>query len=632
MPPAATSESTLEQHEQLRGRLQSDDVFYAKSCLKIVDQREQTVALDPKPAQLRLAQIKAKQEAEGKPVRIIVLKARKEGISTMVQGMMIKRVTQRRNHKALVVAHDGKTSGELFSIGETMYSELPDEIIAAHTADGGLALKPPVAGSRKGQEIRLGEPSRRRRLEGHRGLNSTYLVDTANEYESYRGFTFHSLHLSELGFYASPEKKLKSLLNTMPEEPGTMVVIESTANGYNLFRRLWVAAVSGNSDYYALFIAWYEDPDYWRPFPSEEARDSFIAEIGTGEYGEEEPGLVELGVKPEQLYWRRWAIANRCHGDLRTFWQEYPADWEQAFLATGRQVFAPVLVSKVLESTETTDPQAERGLIKPGSFEQGVYMGRTVEIPREPLWTPESTAKIAIATPLWRRWAPPDLGDYALEQPPGQYAIYVDSASGVETVSEGSDYFSIQIVNHRTLEQVAEWHARGIDADVVAQEVYLAAQLYTVQAGDTKWLPWVAVEITGGYGQSIASKLWRVWKYPMLYFRRPAEQKGEKLERRLGWSTDQKTKPLIVDHAKELLRLGRHGIRSKALAGEMQTFVKDEKGKMGAEEDYFDDRLIAWMGAVYIAQEKPLRRLKTAADSGAMVRAPSMHIRPHSRR
>lgn len=611
-----------EQLLELERRLRTDDVFYARNCLKIIDQREKVVALDPKPGQLRLNAAIEKQEAERKPVRVICLKARREGISTWVQGRMIKRSTQRRNHKALVIAHDKKTSGEIFQMGETMYSQLPDERI------GDLQIKPPVIGSRKGQEIRFGEPSRQRRLEGHAGLNSSYLVDTANEYEGGRGFTYHSLHLSELAFWASPEKKLMALLSTVPNEPETMVIIESTANGYNLFRRLWVAAVSGNSDYFPLFLPWYEEPDYVIPFANEDERQRFITTIGQGEFGEDEPALVELGVTPEQLAWRRWAIVNRCHGDLRAYQQEFPATWAESFLATGRQVFAPSLVAKVIERTERTDLTAQRGVIQPQEWEKGAYMGREILIPRKPRWVPEKEARVGMATARWRRWEAPDRGDETTQppRPPGQYVIQVDSSSGRDTANEGTDYFVIEILNHRTGEQVAEWRARGVDADVVAQEAFLAAQLYAPE-----WLPWLGVEVTGGYGLSIANRLWRYYKYPMLYFRRPAEQRKERPEERLGWSMDVKTKPLVVDHMKELLRTGHDGVRSKQLASEMQTFVKDEKGRMGAEQDYFDDCLDAWMVAQYIAHEKPLRHPRDKSSRvHPKVRAPSLGVRPRS--
>jgi hypothetical protein len=613
-------------YQELRRLLETDDLFYAESLLKIIDQRERLVELRAKPAQKRFLEVKARQEAEGKPVRVIVLKARREGISTIVQGCMVRRISQRPNHKALVVAHDKGTGREIFSMGETMYGNLPDEEVA------GLVLRPPVAATRRGQEILLGEGSRHARLEGNVGLNSSYRVDTANEAEGGRGFTYHSLHLSEFAFWGPAEKKMRALMQTLPEGPESMCVIESTANGYNQFRKLWVAAITGNSDYYPLFIPWYEDPDYTMPFANAEEEADFIDTIGEGEFGEAEPDLVEAGVTPAQLRWRRWAIANKTQGDLRGFMQEYPATWEEAFLSSGRQVFAPGLVAKVVERAAELEPQ--RGLIRPKATGQRKLRGDLIEVPEKPYWVPEAEigGSAGVATPRWKVWEPPFAGLEEVKdesgnvivpmRPPGQYVVTVDSASGAETVSEGQDYFAIQVIDHRTRKQCAVWHARGIDADLVALEAYKAALWYSPE-----FPAWVAVETTGGYGVSIATRLYKVYRYPLLYFRSPATSKGERAEDRLGFSMDVATKPLVVDGMKELLRVGRDGICDPETAAEMQTFVRDEKGRMGAEEDYFDDLIDALMVADYVASEKPMRRTRfgeAAARPRRAPRAPTM--------
>lgn len=615
--------------QKLERLLRTDDAFYSESVLYIVDQNEDEVKLVLKPAQRRFLVLKARQEAEGVPVRIIVLKARKEGISTIVQGCMIKRVTQRPNHLAAVVAHEGDTAEGIFGMGETMYSKLPDETV------GGLILKPPRSGGRTGSELRLGEPSRFRRAEGERGINSAYIVDTANNYESMRGLTIFSLHLSEFGFYQNPEKKAKSLFNAVPDTPATMIVIESTANGYNMFRRLWVAAVSGRSNYLPLFIPWHEDPQYTMPFANPEERERFIADVlGEGEYGEAEPTLMEEGVDLEQLNWRRWAIENKAAGDIRSFWQEYPASWEEAFLSSGRQVFAPSRVAKVAERAKA-EP-FRRGLLRARSFEDRAVRGDVIKVPRDPFWLPEdeiaaSGERVGVATPRWRVWEPPFPGLEAImgengeiEQemiPPGQYVVFLDSAAGIETVSEGQDYFAIQVINHRTRAQCAVFHARSIDPDQVAEELYKVALWY-----GPEFRPLVGIEVTGGYGLSIANRMWRGYRYPTLYFRTPAESKGEAAEERLGFSMNKTTKPLVVDNTKMLLRDGRDGVRDPETAAEMQTFVRDEKGAMGAEENYFDDLLDAYMGAQYIASERPMRRSRfgQAQPSRTVPRAPSL--------
>ena len=44
-----------------------------------------------------------------------------------------------------------------------------------------------------------------------------------------------------------------------------MVVIESTANGFEDFKERWDAAVAGENDFEPVFFAWFENPDYSMP-------------------------------------------------------------------------------------------------------------------------------------------------------------------------------------------------------------------------------------------------------------------------------------------------------------------------------------------------------------------------------
>jgi hypothetical protein len=46
----------------------------------------------------------------------------------------------------------------------------------------------------------------------------------------------------------------------------------------------------------------------------------------------------------DQLYWRHWAIENKCQGDIRLFKQEYPATWQEAFQSSGSPVFTQEII------------------------------------------------------------------------------------------------------------------------------------------------------------------------------------------------------------------------------------------------------------------------------------------------
>jgi hypothetical protein len=150
-------------------------------------------------------------------------------------------------------------------------------------------------GNRPGVAMQLGDA----------GLNSRISIDTANEVEAGRGKTITDLHCSEAAFWRDPKKAL-SLLNAVPDEPETFIVLESTANGSNWFKARCDRAARGEGAFKLVFIGWTEDPDCTKNFPSAEQREAFIATIGKGPYGADEPRLIErFGCTPEQLYWRR---------------------------------------------------------------------------------------------------------------------------------------------------------------------------------------------------------------------------------------------------------------------------------------------------------------------------------------
>lgn len=582
----------------LKARLRDDWPFYARECLKIVNKSGDLVPFIPKEPQMRFwAKLKAQHDA-GKPMRGIVLKARQIGFSTEIQGIFNQRVCQRSNHRALVVAQDTQTAGELFEKNEIMHANLP--------ADPELGLKPPIRNRRERRSLFFGEPSRQKREQGLLGINSLLRIDTAQEVVAGRGLTYHSMHLTEVAQWPDPQK-LHGLLEAVPDEWGTLIVQESTARGYNHFRKTWLAALRGSA-WIAHFEPWFNEPDYVRPFLDPDDRQRFIEEeFGTGEFGEGEEELLELiraqctlvDVDPyEQLHWRRHKIDNPpFEGDVRTFMQEYPATWREAFLSSGQTVFSPITIDRVVRETEETPP------IEVGRFEyetediMTVY--GTVARPVNPVWRPERTSARTEGT--WRVWEhptgpkDPETGE---NRSPGQYVLAMDPAGGEPMEPDQAARHGLVVIDHRTGEQVAEYVSQA-DPDLVAIDAYAAA-LYFNQA-------WLVVEVTGGYGLSTARRWKRAYHYPFVYKPRQHTKPGEQQRDQMGWRTTPETKPMMEDLAKELLRTDSHGIRSNALALEMNTYVRDERGRTGPEQGEFADRLLAWMIGQMVRQVKPLR-------------------------
>jgi hypothetical protein len=124
-------------------------------------------------------------------------------------------------------------------------------------------------------------------------------------------------------------------LQTVPNEPGTEIILESTARGFgNFFHRMWSDAERGLSDYIAIFVPWFWAPEYRVEPPP-----------GFSLTEEESAYMEAHGLDLAQMAWRRDKI--RVLGDPLLFAQEYPATAAEAFQTTGHDSFIkPALVLK----------------------------------------------------------------------------------------------------------------------------------------------------------------------------------------------------------------------------------------------------------------------------------------------
>ena len=300
--------------QQIRKRLYDDFPFYAKSALKIRTKEGQVAPLDLNPAQQILQKAVSKQlAAEGK-VRVIILKARQQGLSTYTGGYLYHSVSQQQARKAMVITHHADSTRALFDMTKRFHEHCP-EILRPHT-----------------------KYSSRREL-SFDVLDSSYVVATAGGDSVGRGETLTHVHASELAFWpkSTANDIWNGLIQAVPNTRGTAVFVESTANGVTgIYYDLWKGAVAGENGFVPVFIPWFTDPEYRENVPA-----SF-------ERTPEEDELVEkYNLDDEQLMFRRRKIAQN---GIDLFRQEYPAEPEEAFLTTGRPVFNPEQLSSCLDN------------------------------------------------------------------------------------------------------------------------------------------------------------------------------------------------------------------------------------------------------------------------------------------
>ena len=308
----------------IRKRLYTDFDFYSRSALKIRTKEGNVKPLDLNPAQKVLQKAVEDQMASEGKVRIIILKARQQGLSTYVGGYLYFSVSQRAACKSMVITHHSDSTRALFDMTKRYHENCP-ELLKPHT-----------------------KYSSRREL-SFDVLDSSYVVATAGGDAIGRGETLTHVHASELAFWSksTAADNWNSLTQAVPNTKGTAIFVESTANGVTgVFYDLWKGAVDGTNGYVPVFIPWYINPEY-----AEKVPENFLRTP------EEEELCTKYSLSDEQLMFRRRKIAQN---GIDLFRQEYPSEPEEAFLTTGRPVFNPEQLQEVLNSA--ADPVSRLAL------------------------------------------------------------------------------------------------------------------------------------------------------------------------------------------------------------------------------------------------------------------------------
>lgn len=537
----------MEKKKKQLAEIMADPMRYIPAFIRIRDKKEQIVPLRPNSAQRKLYEIIEQEQRAGKPVRIIILKARQLGFSTFTEALFFwKNVTQRNVH-TLIVAHRADATRNLLRMNNLFYNRLP------------AAIKPMRAAS-NASELIFANPSRDPAEKAKRpGLEGYIRCMTAGNGIG-RSDTTNNLHCSELAFWAGEVKEILSgLVQAVPNEPGSCVIIESTANGYNYFRTLWKGAEQGENGYTPVFFAWFDNPDY-----------AMEPEPGTQWTAEEEELRRRYHLSEAQLAWRRWCIKSNCAGDEDQFRQEYPSNPEEAFLLSGRPFFDNLLLDALVQKrreAEKTEPPEE------GVFAYD-YDGMHITRIR---WTAQRGGWLRI---------------YRAPEPGRRYTI------GADTAGEGSDWFAAQVIDTLTREKVATYHFRESE-ELFTRQMYCLGMHYNGAM--------LAIECNfSTYPQRELERL----GYTNFYAREKMDTYTHETVKSFGFRTDGQTRPVILTGLHEFMSAssGRPELeRDIETLQEMLVFSWDEKNKPQALVGEHDDLVMAQAIALFASGQDALR-------------------------
>ncbi|MDR0973798.1 MAG: terminase [Prevotellaceae bacterium] len=520
----------------------------------------------------------------GVPIRIILLKARQWGGSTLVQLYIAWiQLFWKEGWYSSIIAQDGSTSRKIKAMYSKMLEELPAWLIGL--PDDAKLQFSPYEGSINDSIITYGK--------GVRARDTVITVGTYNSPASGRGGDISCAHYSEVGFWEdtpgkTPEEIIRSISSSLLIAPLTVEVMESTANGMgNYFYKAYDEAKKGLSSRKPVFIPWFKIELYEIPVADKASFAQWLLDCkgnpnppaGCKDAGEYYWHLWELGASFEAINW--YITKRKEYIDHSDMMAEYPSDDIEAFQNTGRSVFS---MSHIDMLRKTCKPPIATGEVQ----------GRTVS-------GKDCLTNLKFISDTYGRlkiWAQPRKGNPVKDE----YLVIVD----VGGRSSKADYSNILVINRYWMmyggkpEVVAEWHGH-IDHDLLAWKAAQIAAYYnnaqliiesnTIETKDN--------DTDGDQSELIFNKLSGVYKN--LYVRKASEAKIAKgVLTEYGFHTNRRTKPVIISNLVSVLRDCEYIERNIEALDEYGTYEKKDGGGWGATEGNHDDRLMTRAIGLYV--------------------------------
>ncbi len=326
-PPAGISD------EEFEARYLSNKLWRLNNCYHVINKDGNAVLF-----RMNLAQHKVYGATRIHP-RVIILKSRQQGISTFWLVSYFDDAVFGRHLNIGMMAQGVDEASTLLERSKFLWDTLDDSVKAF-------------------VNVKL-EKDNSKEFTFSNGCQIFIRV-------SFRSTTLQRLHVSEMGKIANnyPIRAKEVKTGTLQAlGRGNTGVIESTAEGMNMFKEMWDAAevslASGTmsaKDFYPVFLSWLDDPDCWE-------------EVDQVEDFEAKKYLDELEEKMSKELKRPFVLARQ----QRNFWvvqrrelagdvfQEYPATSEEAFTASRdgtywNNMFKEHIVAKKRIRSDLYDP------------------------------------------------------------------------------------------------------------------------------------------------------------------------------------------------------------------------------------------------------------------------------------
>lgn len=516
---------------------------YCKLNLKIRTKDGRLVTLVPTKVQQVIIERTIEKLDGGKPVRFIILKARQQGVSTIIEALIYWWTTTHKHQQSKIIAHNTDTSEYLYSMFRTFF-------------DNSLPQFQPTTRYNTRNDLTFDNEN-----DSGRGLKSQIDTATAENTGTGRGQTVQWLHSSEVALWPKGQEIVAGLMQAVPLMANTAVFLESTANGIgDYFHTTWQAAKRGESAFEPLFFPWNIHEEYFIKPPRH-------FRLTADEKKVKKTHQLSLG----QIYWRRKKMLEFV-GDEKRFFQEYPLTDTEAFLASGNPRFNTTKLAEMEE--KCYEPQTYELIVRKDKMLQEVIVPKVVE-----------------NAPL-KVWIQPQDGH--------DYVIGADVAEGI------NEDYSVATVMDRSSHQTVARFKGDMEPSDFGEYLAILGRWYNQAL--------IGAEINN-HGLTTVQRL-RDVGYDNLYRREMGiDERYEEYTSKLGWRTDVRTKPLMIDGLSEAISTDQIIDYDKIFIRECMTYIRDQRGRTNAQEGQHDDTVIATAICLQLFEWNPVMEKKYSVKS-----------------
>lgn len=512
----------------------------------------------------------------GKPIYIILLKARQWGGSTMTQFYMMWIQKMHRKHWNSVIVGDVEKQSKVVLAMYEQACEDYDPFID----DGVPTILKPYG---RTNDVRVLE---------ERGC--TISIGSMQKPNKIRSEDISMAHLTEVGLWKqtegkSPEDVIQSIEGSILQGEYTMLVEESTAKGVgNYFHNTYIAAKAGENNFTPVFIPWFMIDIYSKcisPFgndTSEQEYKDFISSLS-----EYEEGLWDMGATLEAINWYR----TKSHGmDEWRMKSEFPSTDIEAFQSTGHGYFNDRYLEECYQSCK--EPLIVGEIVSPAStLDKSKYLSNLrIE--------PNNRGHLKVWSDVDRSI---DMRD--------RYVVCVDLGKGATDAADSSiacvfDRYWQQDGEDGYPEVVAEWAGKESETDLLAWRIAQIAAYY-----NNALLVIESNTIDSSKESRFRAVLDEIKDYyPNLYKRSIVNKTdvGTTGGFRYGWNTNHQSKEEICADLDWALREGMYVERCREAVDEMKIFERKADGSLGNVEGKHnhDDRVITRALGVHFCYKK----------------------------